>query len=76
MKVLCINVVIYFYFIFYNLDLGGDEDPGKQDFILKFNTTTSSMEQVGTMITARSHFGISTLTNDVVENLIQYCLEN
>ena len=59
-----------------NCTSGGDKGPGKQDFILKFNTTTSRMEQVGTLITARSHFGISTLTNDVVENLIQYCLEN
>ena len=47
---------------------------GMQDFILKFNSTTSSMEQVGTMLTARSHFGISTLTNDLVENLKKYCL--
>ena len=53
---------------------GGAFSPEMQDFILKFNSTTSSLEQVGTMTTARSHFGISTLTNDVVENLIQYCL--
>ena len=53
---------------------GGAFSPEMQDFILKFNSTTSSLEQVGTMTTARSHFGISTLTNDVVENLIKYCL--
>ena len=59
------------FLLFYNV---GGYSPEKQDFILKFNSTTSSMEQVGTMLTARSHFGISTLTNDLVENLIKYCL--
>ena len=63
--------IMFFKSIFYNI---GGSRPKRQDFILKFNSTTSTLEQVGTMIRARSHFGISTLTNDVVENLIQYCL--
>ena len=48
--------------------------PADHDDILKLNTSTLEWEEVGHMLSPRSHFGISILSQHDVDRVMPFCV--